>query len=110
MKTFICLFSAIDTKAPCQGCDSREENWMCLLCFGTFCSRYIHGHMQSHHDNTDHALALSFSDLSVWCFKCDDYIDNPVLYKYKNLAHRDKFGEDMVWSYGSENVTVDLNS
>ena len=26
----------------------------------------------------DHRLSLSFSDLSVWCYACDSYVDNPV--------------------------------
>lgn len=56
-----------------------------------------------HSVEADHAMALSFSDLSVWCYKCESYIDNPVLYAYKNLVHRDKFdGEELVWSYGSD--------
>lgn len=101
---FFFSISAINTKSLCQKCDptteKRVENWICLLCFETYCSRFIQEHMLFHHLETDHALALSYSDLSVWCFKCDDYIDNPILYKYKNLAHRDKFGEDLTWTYG----------
>lgn len=50
-------------------------------------------------ENKNHSLALSFSDLSVWCYKCEAYIDNPILHKYKNLAHLNKFDEELVWSY-----------
>lgn len=106
MKTFAC-FPAIDTKKACQKCDTAIENWICLLCFDTYCSRFVQEHMLLHHIDVDHALALSFSDLSVWCFKCDDYVDNPILHKYKNLAHRDKFGEDMVWCYNTEPILLD---
>lgn len=61
--------------------------------------------MLFHHlEHEDHALALSYSDISVWCFKCENYIDNPILYKYKNLAHRDKFGEEMVWCYDTQPI------
>uniref|UniRef100_A0A804PSH2 UBP-type domain-containing protein n=1 Tax=Zea mays TaxID=4577 RepID=A0A804PSH2_MAIZE len=28
-----------------------------------------------HEEETGHCLALSFSDLSVWCFSCDSYLD-----------------------------------
>lgn len=62
--------------------------------------------MLFHHFDSQHALALSYSDLSVWCFVCDNYIDNPILYKYKNLAHRDKFGEDMVWAYDTQPIEL----
>lgn len=102
------VITAFDTKAACQNCDTVIENWICLLCYKTCCSRYIQEHMLFHHIETEHALALSYSDLSVWCFKCENYIDNPILYKYKNLAHRDKFGEDMVWSYDQQPILLDV--
>lgn len=60
-------------------------------------------HMLGHHLNTMHSLALSCSDLSVWCYVCEAYVDNKVLHVYKNLAHRYKFGEDMLWSYENDN-------
>ncbi|XP_062700271.1 histone deacetylase 6 isoform X2 [Aedes albopictus] len=94
---------AISTKSPCTGCDSTAENWVCLHCFRVHCGRYINEHAMLHSLESEHALALSFSDLSVWCYKCESYIDNPLLYAYKNLVHQDKFdGEELVWSYGSD--------
>ncbi|XP_031628963.1 histone deacetylase 6 isoform X2 [Contarinia nasturtii] len=99
--------SVFNTKAPCFNCETVIENWVCLLCFKTFCSRYVQEHMLFHHLESEHALALSYSDLSVWCFKCENYIDNPILFKYKNLAHRDKFNEDMVWCYNTETIVLD---
>ena len=62
----------------------------------TVLCRYVSGHQVSHHSTSHHPLALSFSDLSVWCFDCDSYVDNERLYGVKNLAHRDKFGEEML--------------
>ncbi|XP_062539549.1 histone deacetylase 6 isoform X1 [Armigeres subalbatus] len=94
---------SLSTNAPCTGCDSAVENWLCLHCFRVQCGRYINEHAMLHSLESDHALALSFSDISVWCYRCESYIDNPVLYAYKNLVHRDKFdGEELVWSYGSD--------
>lgn len=66
--------------------------------------------MSNHHHvvtEREHTLTLSFSDLSVWCYKCEDYIDNSALFKYQNLAHLDKFGEEMVWSYGNDLVLLE---
>lgn len=94
--------SSIDTKRPCKECDTSIENWICLICFETYCARFINQHMIEHNLNTDHPLALSFSDLSVWCYKCEAYIDNPRLHKFKDLAHLNKFGEHLVWSHGTE--------
>lgn len=59
--------------------------------------------MLFHNLDSNHPLALSFSDLSVWCYPCESYIDNRQLHVYKNLAHRHKFGEDMKWSYEDNN-------
>ncbi|XP_058833510.1 histone deacetylase 6 isoform X2 [Topomyia yanbarensis] len=93
----------ISTKTPCDGCETQLENWVCLLCFRVRCGRYINEHAALHSLETEHPLALSFSDLSVWCYRCESYIDNPILYPYKNLVHQDKFdGESLVWSYGSD--------
>lgn len=42
------------------------------------CGRYIKGHMKLHSEQHTHPLVLSFSDLSVWCYGCESYIDAPV--------------------------------
>lgn len=55
-----------------------------------------------------HPLSLSFSDLSVWCYRCEAYIDNFELHKFKNLVHKSKFnGEELVWSYDND-MHIDL--
>ncbi|XP_059616905.1 histone deacetylase 6 isoform X2 [Phlebotomus argentipes] len=98
----------INTRGPCEECASPDENWICLHCFRTLCGRYVGEHMLFHHLDAGHPLTLSFSDLSVWCYKCESYIDNPMLYKYKNMAHVHKFGgEEMVWPYGSDTLRLD---
>ncbi|KAK1559004.1 hypothetical protein Q3G72_009401 [Acer saccharum] len=55
---------------PCNRCDQPSENWLCL------CS-------------------LSYSDLSVWCFVCDAYLDAQVIPQLQSVhetAHILKFG------------------
>lgn len=32
----------------------------------------------THNQDSNHPLALSFTDLSVWCYACEAYIDNMV--------------------------------
>lgn len=97
----------INTSERCSDCDSVNENWICLGCARIYCGRFVNEHMLNHFMESDHPLALSFADLSVWCYKCDSYIDNPRLFKYKNLAHLSKFGEEMLWSYGN---TLELDA
>ncbi|KAG6474313.1 hypothetical protein ZIOFF_068239 [Zingiber officinale] len=57
-------------------CHHPAENWLCLSCKDVFCSCFINKHMVNHHQEIGHCLALSFSDLSVWCFTYDAYMDN----------------------------------
>lgn len=64
---------------PCQACQDTTENWQCLTCNSVYCSRYRQGHMKQHvTENADHSVCVSYSDLSVWCFKCDNYIRHKV--------------------------------
>ncbi|KAI5712685.1 hypothetical protein M8J75_010435 [Diaphorina citri] len=92
--------SGVDVKAPCVDCASVAENWVCLICYQVRCGRYIEEHSMLHGVSTEHPLALSFADLSVWCYVCESYVDNHKLYDAKNAAHRSKFGDSLVWSYG----------
>ena len=41
-------------------------------------------------------LKASLSLISVWCYGCEDYVDNECLYEKKNALHKNKFnGEEM---------------
>lgn len=72
--------SGIDIYSPCIECESNVENWICLRCYTVHCARSINQHGLIHAEEMEHPLALSFSDLSVWCYKCEAYIDNVVSY------------------------------
>jgi NAD-dependent SIR2 family protein deacetylase len=60
-------------------CGDASENWFDLLDGTVGCSREINGHALQHAQATSHALSVSFSDLSVWCYACDSYIVSPLL-------------------------------
>lgn len=81
--------------APCELCGDTSENWVCLHCFMVGCSRYVREHMAYHYENEPtHAMALSYSDISVWCYACDAYVHNPKLTPFKTAAYQQKFGKD----------------
>jgi len=80
---------------PCRDCNSTAENWICLTCYEVFCSRYVREHMAQHSIESGHQVTMSFSDLSVWCYACNDYVDCPALNAAKSAAYRSKFGENM---------------
>ncbi|KAG8229704.1 hypothetical protein J437_LFUL009829 [Ladona fulva] len=82
----------LDHKAPCAQCGSCIENWVCLTCFVVLCGRYVNEHMMFHGVEDQHPLTLGMADLSVWCYMCEAYIDNPVLFEARNAAHVSKFG------------------
>ncbi|KAL8540437.1 hypothetical protein ACS0TY_001873 [Phlomoides rotata] len=65
--------------ATCKRCQHPEENWLCLCCKDVLCSRFVNKHMLQHYQQDNHNLALSYSDLSVWCFSCDAYLDAQVI-------------------------------
>lgn len=83
--------TCIDAYKPCMKCEDISENWACLSCSKTFCSRFVRGHMAEHFEETQHPLVLSFSDISVWCYVCDSYIHNQILNEVKLLAYNSKF-------------------
>ena len=80
-----------DVKRKCENCDNVGENWICLVCHRVFCSRYVQEHSLFHSLESEHVVTLSFSDISVWCYACNDYIDNDSLYQMKNALHKNKF-------------------
>ncbi|XP_034027750.1 histone deacetylase 6 [Thalassophryne amazonica] len=89
--------SGIDVFQPCQSCSSKAENWICLTCYQVFCGRYVNEHMVSHGADSEHPVVLSLADLSVWCYICESYIHNQILFEVKNAAHCAKFGEEIRW-------------
>ncbi|KAK4563354.1 hypothetical protein RGQ29_005747 [Quercus rubra] len=52
--------------------------------------------MLQHLQQSNHCLALSYSDLSVWCFSCDAYLNAQVIMQLQPVyetAYILKFGE-----------------
>ncbi|OXU23235.1 hypothetical protein TSAR_003178 [Trichomalopsis sarcophagae] len=91
--------SGIDVNIPCVECSSTVENWICLECYTVHCARNINQHALLHEQSTQHPLTLSFSDVSVWCYGCEAYIDNPRLYAARNAVHIGKFHTELPWTY-----------
>lgn len=81
----------VDARSKCSECMDPSENWICLTCLACFCSRYVRGHAASHYEASRHAMTLSFSDMSVWCYACDSYVDNSLLDAFKQAALDTKF-------------------
>lgn len=77
--------------APCLTCGDASENWLCLECDHVFCSRYVKGHMSEHNAETNHSIALSFSDGSFWCYSCDSYVNSSELRRIGIKLGRIKF-------------------
>lgn len=91
--------SGLDVTQPCQDCGTLQENWVCLSCYQVYCGRYVSAHMLQHHEGSGHPLVLSYVDLSTWCYSCEAYVHHQALLEVKNIAHQNKFGEDMPHSH-----------
>ncbi|KAK3420456.1 hypothetical protein EUGRSUZ_G01266 [Eucalyptus grandis] len=93
---------------PCNRCHHPSRNWLCLCCKEVLCSRYVNKHMLQHYQQTSHCLALGFSDLSVWCFSCNSFINAQVVPQLRpvyDAAYILKFGEPpLVWNVELQNV------
>uniref|UniRef100_A0A915DD43 UBP-type domain-containing protein n=1 Tax=Ditylenchus dipsaci TaxID=166011 RepID=A0A915DD43_9BILA len=80
--------------SPCSVCDLTKENWICLTCYSTNCSRFVNQHAEQHFLVENHPMAISISDFSVWCYECNSYVHNEVLFATKNALNKSKFGND----------------
>ena len=79
----------------CLKCDSKRENWVCFETGKCFCGRYVQGHMLQHSIETGHCVCISLEDLSVWCFKCESYLDPFAIKPVREVFvkfHEEKFG------------------
>lgn len=85
--------SPINASNGCTTCGDKSENWVCLGCQQSFCSRYIAGHSQDHYRSTNHALTMSLSDMSVWCNACSDYVRSAEHRYASDSIYHSKFGE-----------------
>jgi len=77
----------------CHECHDSSENWYCLTCGNVYCSRYVNSHGVAHFGSSGHPILISFSDLSFWCYSCEDYVLNDNLNIAKFTLHRAKFSE-----------------
>jgi uncharacterized UBP type Zn finger protein len=84
-----------------------SENWFCLECGVLRCSRYVNGHGILHWEETKmdtpqavgHCLAISLTDLSVWCYECSAYVTDPslapLLERLQDLKFRNLEAEEL---------------
>jgi uncharacterized UBP type Zn finger protein len=75
----------VDVDGSCPS----QENWICLQCGVIRCSRYVNGHGIAHYevtvtsdpgdDHAGHCVGVSLADLSVWCYACQAYLEDPTV-------------------------------
>ena len=98
--------------AGCSSCGHGAENWICVTCLSTGCSRFVEAHMEEHFYSSlalaaggapPHSLALSRSDLSVWCYSCNSYVKHNRLVPMLAAAERLKFPD----AYSARTASLD---
>lgn len=66
---------AISKLWKCAEC-SGKDNWMCLQCGSVRCGRYESGHALKHSAKQNHNICINTVNLSVYCYKCDEFVVN----------------------------------
>ncbi|XP_065084265.1 ubiquitin carboxyl-terminal hydrolase 3-like [Ochlerotatus camptorhynchus] len=66
---------AISKLWKCAEC-SGKDNWMCLQCGSVRCGRYENGHALKHSSKQNHNICINTVNLSVYCYKCDEFVVN----------------------------------
>ncbi|XP_058447332.1 ubiquitin carboxyl-terminal hydrolase 3-like [Malaya genurostris] len=59
----------------CSEC-AGKDNWMCLQCGSVLCGRYESGHALKHSSKQNHNICINTVNLSVYCYKCDEFVIN----------------------------------
>ena len=86
----------------CENCSENFELWICLTCAKSFCGRYKNNHTYLHYESNNknsHNIFLSFIDLSIWCYQCENnffgdkgnYIMDLTCQKYADILAQFKF-------------------
>ncbi|KAF9675816.1 hypothetical protein SADUNF_Sadunf09G0072600 [Salix dunnii] len=87
----------VEARTSCDHLGSLSSDLAHIPTPDTPCnSRFVNKHMLQHTQQINHCLALSYSDLSVWCFACDSYLDAQVIMQLRPVyetAYILKFGE-----------------
>jgi len=82
---------ALPAKIPQKrGIVSRVQE---IFVVGEDTKNYVNGHMRKHCYISQHPIAISEQDLSIWCFLCDSYIVSPVVEPARLALYQSKFGE-----------------
>uniref|UniRef100_A0A914RFB2 UBP-type domain-containing protein n=1 Tax=Parascaris equorum TaxID=6256 RepID=A0A914RFB2_PAREQ len=58
-----------------------------LYSFRNMLCRYVGGHAVIHRNTSGHPMAISLTDISVWCYVCEAYVHNDILLPAKNEVH-----------------------
>lgn len=80
----------------CSPPDDVRENWVNLGSGEAYCGRHVKGHMMIHAAETGNLVCASLSDLSVWCYGCQSYLDGFLIKELRpvlDALHFQKFGE-----------------
>merc|ERR1719419_843576 len=79
------LLSSLESSESfrCSECGTNECIWFCITCGVLNCGRYVKGHALKHQDHfRTHSVCLETKELSVFCYKCDEFVINDTENKY----------------------------
>jgi len=96
-------------------CGENFDNWVCLECGYVGCCKYLNMHTRQHELKTGHSIHISLRNLSIWCSKCDEFVNNKeyypihLLFKQKRRIATCGNGHFIKWTYKlPKNITESL--
>ncbi|KJX93570.1 ubiquitin carboxyl-terminal hydrolase like protein [Zymoseptoria brevis] len=99
----------------CQGCELKENLWLCLTCGNLGCGRQQMGglpgnsHARLHGDATGHPVAVKLGSISaegnadIYCYTCDEERLDPEL-----VAHLANWGIDLTGRVKTEKTLGEM--
>lgn len=110
------------TKPKCQECDIKENLWICIECGHVGCGRKQKGmegnghammHFEATKDNKEHPNVALLSSVKngvgdVFCYVCEDFVQNPLKLNIKIENGDVKSFNDITLPASQKSVSSDL--
>jgi len=103
------IFTSLESSDSlrCSECGAKESVWLCITCGELSCGRYVQAHALKHQENfITHSVCLETKELSVFCYKCDDFVINDTKNKCIEFLRKKIYQRSMLERLDSEKTRL----
>jgi len=103
------IFTSLESSDSlrCSECGAKESVWLCITCGELSCGRYVQAHALKHQENfITHSVCLETKELSVFCYKCDDFVINDTKNKCIEFLRKKIYQRSMLERLNSEKTRI----